>query len=182
MQPPPTARPHAHHPPRPCLPTCPPAPQVLEYAATTYDAAFVLKTDDDAFINVAPLVAQLRAMCEHEDCQRERLYMGKMAQHSEVLLQPGHKWNNAAFHNHTGARQCQRGAAGAVRRWPGRAGEQLSDVGGLAMAAANGYRHTSCPVLTAPARPVAACRPEGVSQLHDGRRLCGGRRGGAGAC
>ena len=33
----------------------------------------------------------------------ERLYMGKMARHSEVLLQPGHKWNNAAFYNHTGA-------------------------------------------------------------------------------
>ena len=97
--------PHLPHPP-----ACP-AQQVLEYAATTYDAAFVLKTDDDAFINVAPLVAQLRAMCEHKDCRRERLYMGKMAQHSEVLLQPGHKWNNAAFHNHTG------GCAGCREGW-----------------------------------------------------------------
>lgn len=77
-------------------------PQVLEYAATHYDAAFVLKTDDDAFINVGPMMDQLRALCEYPGCVGERLYMGKMARHSEVLLQPGHKWNNAAFYNHTG--------------------------------------------------------------------------------
>lgn len=85
----------------------------MEYAATNYDAAFVLKTDDDAFINVVPLLAQLAAMCENPGCRRERVYMGKMAKHSEVLLQPGHKWNNAAFHNHTGA-----GARGSRRRAP----------------------------------------------------------------
>lgn len=28
--------------------------------------------------------------------------MGRMAKESEVLLQPGHKWNNIVFHNHTG--------------------------------------------------------------------------------
>lgn len=93
--------------------------QVMEYAAANYDPAFVLKTDDDAFINVAPLMEELRAMCENPDCRRERLYMGKMAKHSEVLLQPGHKWNNAAFHNHTGAgssssRRARRGAGSAL--------------------------------------------------------------------
>ena len=30
--------------------------------------------------------------------------MGSMALQSEVLLQAGHKWNNALFHNHTGLR------------------------------------------------------------------------------
>lgn len=30
---------------------------------------------------------------------------GKMAKESEVLLQPGHKWNNIVFHNHTGLKQ-----------------------------------------------------------------------------
>jgi hypothetical protein len=92
--------------------------QVMEYAATHYNATFVLKTDDDAFINVSPLLEQLRALCENPGCASERLYMGKMAKHSEVLLQPGHKWNNAAFHNHTGE---QAAAAAAVRRcraWP----------------------------------------------------------------
>lgn len=76
---------------------------MLEHAVTQYDAAFVLKTDDDAYINVPAMTAQLRALCEHPGCVGERIYMGKMARHSEVLLQPGHKWNNAAFYNHTGA-------------------------------------------------------------------------------
>ncbi|GAB4819239.1 hypothetical protein N2152v2_006285 [Parachlorella kessleri] len=75
---------------------------VLEYGVKHYDVKFILKTDDDAFINVQPLISQLRLLCETPDCTRERLYMGKMAKHSEVLLQPGHKWNNAVFHNHTG--------------------------------------------------------------------------------
>ena len=30
--------------------------------------------------------------------------MGRMAKESEVLLQPGHKWNNIVFFNHTGLR------------------------------------------------------------------------------
>ncbi|KDD74010.1 hypothetical protein H632_c1655p0, partial [Helicosporidium sp. ATCC 50920] len=76
--------------------------RVLEYAVRHYDVKFVLKTDDDAFVNVPPMVAQLRAMCESPDCEHERLYMGRMARHSEVLLAAGHKWNNAAFHDHTG--------------------------------------------------------------------------------
>lgn len=75
---------------------------VMEYAVKHYDVKFVLKTDDDAFINVLPMMEQLRMLCENKNCERERLYLGKMAMHSEVLLQPGHKWNNAVFHNHTG--------------------------------------------------------------------------------
>lgn len=94
-----------------------PVLQVLEYAATNYDAAFVLKTDDDAFINVPPMIAQLRALCENPGCASERIYMGRMAKHSEVLLQPGHKWNNLAFHDHTGGGRgpCWR-ACGRSRR------------------------------------------------------------------
>ena len=75
---------------------------VLEYAVTNYDVKFVLKTDDDAFINVEPLMSQLHLLCTSDDCSNERIYMGKMAKESEVLLQPGHKWNNIIFHNHTG--------------------------------------------------------------------------------
>jgi hypothetical protein len=81
----------------------PPHPrQVMEYAVRHYDVKFVLKTDDDAFIHVTPMVHQLRALCETPGCAQERLYIGKMATSSEVLLQPGHKWNNEVFHNHTG--------------------------------------------------------------------------------
>ena len=75
---------------------------VLEYAVSNYDVKFVLKTDDDAFINIEPLMNQLHLLCITKDCTNERIYMGRMAKESEVLLQPGHKWNNIVFHNHTG--------------------------------------------------------------------------------
>lgn len=69
-----------------------------------YNAAYVFKTDDDAFVNVAPLAAQLRALCESPGCLGpERLYLGKMVRHSDVLLQEGHRWNNEAYYQHTGA-------------------------------------------------------------------------------
>ena len=77
---------------------------VLEYAIKHYDVRYILKTDDDAFINVRALVQQLRWLCSSPECRTERVYMGKMAKESEVLLQPGHKWNNMVFYNHTGAR------------------------------------------------------------------------------
>lgn len=75
---------------------------VLEYAVTNYDVRFILKTDDDAFINVVPLISQLKLLCETPGCKNERVYMGRMAQRSEVMLQPGHKWNNEVYLNHTG--------------------------------------------------------------------------------
>ncbi|KAK9868651.1 hypothetical protein WJX84_001984 [Apatococcus fuscideae] len=78
---------------------------VLEYAVTHYDVRFILKTDDDAFINVVPLISQLKLLCETPGCKNERVYMGRMAQRSEVMLQPGHKWNNEAYLNHTGLSQ-----------------------------------------------------------------------------
>ena len=85
---------------------------MLEYAVLHYDAAYVFKTDDDAFVNLVPLAAQLRALCESEGCRgRERLYMGKMVRHSEVLLQEGHRWNNEAYYQHTGAAGRSCGAA-----------------------------------------------------------------------
>ena len=48
---------------------------VMEYAASHYNVRFVLKTDDDAFINVQPLIQQLKLLCKHPDCQNERIYM-----------------------------------------------------------------------------------------------------------
>ncbi|CAL8463439.1 g2973 [Coccomyxa elongata] len=75
---------------------------VLEYAIKHYDVRFILKTDDDAYVHVEALVHQLRLLCMSADCRNERLYMGRMCTESEVLLQPGHKWNNIVFYNHTG--------------------------------------------------------------------------------
>lgn len=39
---------------------------VLEYAISHYNARFILKSDDDAFVNVAALVHQLRQLCQSE--------------------------------------------------------------------------------------------------------------------
>ncbi|KAK9802990.1 hypothetical protein WJX73_005638 [Symbiochloris irregularis] len=75
---------------------------VFEYAVKMYDVKFILKTDDDAFVNVRALIQQLQMLCETPGCRTERVYMGKMAKESGVLLQPGHKWNNMVFYNHTG--------------------------------------------------------------------------------
>jgi hypothetical protein len=49
---------------------------IFEHAVQQYDSRFILKTDDDAFVNVPALVHQLRLLCESPDCRRERLYMG----------------------------------------------------------------------------------------------------------
>ncbi|KAK9814433.1 hypothetical protein WJX72_005835 [[Myrmecia] bisecta] len=78
---------------------------VLEHAVTAHSARFVLKTDDDAFVNVRPLIRQLRLLCESADCRNERLYIGQMARDAPVQLDPKHKWNNVAFYNHTGLKQ-----------------------------------------------------------------------------
>ncbi|CAL8469155.1 g8696 [Coccomyxa elongata] len=75
---------------------------VFEYAVSHYDARFILKTDDDAFVHTWAMVQQLRLLCESPDCRRERLYMGKQCRRGEVILTPGHRWNNADYYNHTG--------------------------------------------------------------------------------
>ncbi|CAK0784367.1 hypothetical protein CVIRNUC_007571 [Coccomyxa viridis] len=75
---------------------------VLEHAVTHYDARFILKTDDDAFVNVPAFVQQLRLLCESPDCRKERLYMGKQCRRGKVIMSPGHKWDNSGYYNHTG--------------------------------------------------------------------------------
>ena len=65
---------------------------------------FILKTDDDAFVNVPAFVQQLRLLCESPDCRKEHLYMGKQCRRGKVILSEGHKWDNGAYYNHTGER------------------------------------------------------------------------------
>ena len=65
---------------------------------------FILKTDDDAFVNVPAFVQQLRLLCESPDCRKERLYMGKQCRRGKVIMSPGHKWDNSGYYNHTGER------------------------------------------------------------------------------
>ncbi len=82
-------------------------PVVCQARSTTraqvWPCRFILKTDDDAFVNVPAFVQQLRLLCESPDCRRERLYMGKQCRRGKVILSPGHKWDNGAYYNHTGA-------------------------------------------------------------------------------
>ena len=49
---------------------------VYEHVVAQYDFSFVLKTDDDSFVNVPALVADLRSRCTAPGCHNERLYMG----------------------------------------------------------------------------------------------------------
>jgi len=61
---------------------------VMEYAVAHYDVRFVLKTDDDAFINVQPLMNQLKLLCETPDCGNERIYMVGHLSPGPILTPP----------------------------------------------------------------------------------------------
>jgi hypothetical protein len=44
----------------------------LEWVVDNLDPLFVLKTDDDAYIDTAAMVAALRGLCLNADCRDER--------------------------------------------------------------------------------------------------------------
>ena len=92
---------------------------VLEYAVLHYDVRYILKTDDDAYINVGALLHQLRLLCQTPDCRNERLYMGKMAK-ARMVLCVLTLW-------------LTRGAAAAVRHWHTRGCEAITAFSGLKM-------------------------------------------------
>lgn len=50
---------------------------LVEWAVANVDARFVLKTDDDAYIDCPKLVEELRALCRNPDCLDEKLYLGE---------------------------------------------------------------------------------------------------------
>lgn len=69
------------------------APQiaVFERVVAAHDVAFVLKTDDDSFVNVPALVADLRSRCTSADCAAEKLYMGyQVTESSRALTNTAH--------------------------------------------------------------------------------------------
>ena len=57
-----------------------------------YDVRFILKADDDAFINVPALVRELKAQCQTPGCRKERMYFGKEIRNNVVRLAAGDKW------------------------------------------------------------------------------------------
>ncbi len=57
-----------------------------------YDVRFVLKADDDAFINVPALVRELKAQCLSHGCRKERMYFGREIRNNLVRVAAGDKW------------------------------------------------------------------------------------------
>ena len=57
-----------------------------------YDVRFVLKADDDAFINVPSLVRELKAHCLSFGCRKERMYFGREIRNNLVRVAAGDKW------------------------------------------------------------------------------------------
>jgi len=57
-----------------------------------YDVRFVLKADDDAFINVPSLVRELKAQCLSFGCRKERMYFGREIRNNLVRVAAGDKW------------------------------------------------------------------------------------------
>ena len=57
-----------------------------------YDVRFVLKADDDAFINVPALVRELKANCLSFGCRKERMYFGREIRNNVVRVAAGDKW------------------------------------------------------------------------------------------
>lgn len=49
-----------------------------------YDARFILKADDDAFINVPALIAELKSNCRTPSCRKERIYFGREIRNNVV--------------------------------------------------------------------------------------------------
>lgn len=81
--------------------------KILEYSHIHLDCRFILKADDDTFVNVMPLVQELQQMCRHHDCRRAKLYIGQMNQSGAIKAlhmpdgQPS-QYYNAPYHTRTG--------------------------------------------------------------------------------
>jgi hypothetical protein len=49
-----------------------------------FDVRFIMKADDDAFVNVPALIAELKANCVTPGCRRERMYFGREIRNNVV--------------------------------------------------------------------------------------------------
>ncbi|KAK9839945.1 hypothetical protein WJX74_000916 [Apatococcus lobatus] len=81
--------------------------KIMEYSYIHLDCRFILKADDDTYINVIPLVQELQQMCRHQDCRHAKLYIGQMNQAGAIRAlhmpdgQPS-QYYNAPYHARTG--------------------------------------------------------------------------------
>ncbi len=80
---------------------------ILEFTHIHLDCRFILKADDDTFVNVKPLIQELQNMCHHEDCRHAKLYIGQMNKAGVIKAlhtpngQPSQYYNEPYF-NRTG--------------------------------------------------------------------------------
>ena len=51
-----------------------------------FDVRFIMKADDDAFVNVPALIAELKANCVTPGCRRERMYFGREIRNNVVNI------------------------------------------------------------------------------------------------
>ena len=51
-----------------------------------FDVRFIMKADDDAFVNVPALVRELKGACLSIGCRRERIYFGREIRNNIVSL------------------------------------------------------------------------------------------------
>lgn len=76
---------------------------VFRHVVATYDFSFVLKADDDSFVNVPALIQALMQQCRHPLCNNEGIYLGQQVEGIVVTHhQPKHPHNSDDFWRHSG--------------------------------------------------------------------------------
>lgn len=77
----------------------------LQWVATNVSPNFVVKTDDDAYISCAALVATLKGLCRNPDCRNEGMYFGQEKHNGEVITEIDSKWSNLEYFQLTGLKE-----------------------------------------------------------------------------
>eukprot|EP00892_Ulva_mutabilis_P006228 jgi/Ulvmu1/3978/UM182_0006.1 len=63
-------------------------------------ARWLLKTDDDAYVNIPQTVQNLLQLCTTAKCNHERAYLGTFIGGAPVMMEAKHKWHNEAYIMH----------------------------------------------------------------------------------
>ncbi|RMZ52872.1 hypothetical protein APUTEX25_000991 [Auxenochlorella protothecoides] len=78
---------------------------MVEWVVAHTNPNFIMKTDDDAYIDCPALVKDLRSRCQNADCRNERLYWGEEKRKGEVIVTSGNKWSNEEYWKYTGLKE-----------------------------------------------------------------------------
>lgn len=77
----------------------------LQWVAANVQPKFVLKTDDDAYVSCAKLIAELKSLCKNPDCQNESMYFGQEKHNGVVITEDDSKWSNLEYFQLTGLKE-----------------------------------------------------------------------------